>query len=431
VVSPGADPYLPRLGDIRFGVAHYELDLEYSPVTNRLVGTAIIEVVVLAATRDLAFDLTGMRVRNVQVDGASVTWRHRAGKLRVALDAETPSGATCVVTVRYDGSPTPVRSSWGPVGWEQLSDGALVAAQPSGASTWFPCNDRAAAKARFTTHLTVPSPYLGMANGALWASTHTASGTRVTYVQDEPTSPYLMTIHVGRYRVEDIDASIPTRLVTSSAHVARAREAFARHPAMVDAFVECFGPYPFAAGYTIVVCAEPLEIPLEAQGQAIFGTNHLDGHHERLIAHELAHQWFGNCVTAATWRDIWLHEGFACYAEWLWSEASGGPTARDHAREHHERLAGLAQDLVLGDPGPADMFDDRVYKRGALTLQCVRDELGDEAFFELLRSWVAENRNATVATEGFVAAANAAARRPLDDLFDAWLRQPALPELAG
>ena len=98
---------------------------------------------------------------------------------------------------------------------------------------------------------------------------------------------------------------------------------------MMKLFIKLFGPYPLAAGYTVVVTDDDLEIPLEAQGVSIFGANHCDGSRgsERLIAHELAHQWFGNSVTARRWRDIWLHEGFACYAEWLWSEHSGGRTA--------------------------------------------------------------------------------------------------------
>src|SRR5829696_4304013 len=136
---------------------------------------------------------------------------------------------------------------------------------------------------------------------------------------------------------------------------------------MREVFVDRLGPYPFTVGYSAVVCPAPLEVMLEG---------------ERLIAHELAHQWFGNSLTAATWRDVWLHEGFACYAEWLWSEASGGQSADEHARTHHRRLEGLAQDLLLGDPGADDMFDDRVYKRGALTLHAVRSTLGDDDFFD-------------------------------------------------
>ena len=97
---------------------------------------------------------------------------------------------------------------------------------------------------------------------------------------------------------------------------------------MVDTFTRLFGPYPFEA-YTVVVTDDDLEIPLEAQGLSAFGANFLtsDWDSVRLVAHELSHQWFGNSLTLGRWRDIWLHEGFACYAEWLWSEESGGPTA--------------------------------------------------------------------------------------------------------
>ena len=101
-----------------------------------------------------------------------------------------------------------------------------------------------------------------------------------------------------------------------------------------------FGPYPFRE-YVVVVADDDLDDPVEAQGMAVFGRNHVDGRrtHERLVVHELAHQWFGNSLTVADWRHIWLNEGFATYAEWLWSGVSGGPSADAHAAQWHARLA--------------------------------------------------------------------------------------------
>jgi aminopeptidase len=202
-------------------------------------------------------------------------------------------------------------------------------------------------------------------------------------------------------------------------------------PRMMELFVELFGRYPFA-DYTVVVTADELEIPLEAQAMATFGPNWLSGRgaHQRLVAHELAHQWFGNSLTVASWADIWLNEGFACYAEWLWSEASGGPTADALATQHRTRLAGLAQDFVLADPGPDTMFDDRVYKRGALTLHALRLHLGDQAFWSLLRAWVADHEHGSVSTAEFVAhAASQDASGEAEPLLRGWLLEPALPAL--
>jgi aminopeptidase N len=181
----------------------------------------------------------------------------------------------------------------------------------------------------------------------------------------------------------------------------------------------------------VVVTDDQLEIPLEAQGLATFGSNHMEQgwKAQRLIAHELAHQWFGNSLTLRAWRDIWLHEGFACYSEWLWSEFSGGRPAASHAREHWNRLAHLPQDLVLTDPGPDLMFDDRVYKRGALALHSLRLAAGDAMFFELVRSWATVNAHRTVTTGDFVAHVQLQAGHPLARHLDPWLFEKPLPRL--
>ena len=205
-------------------------------------------------------------------------------------------------------------------------------------------------------------------------------------------------------------------------------KAFRDLPRMLNLFERSFGPYP-QDHCTIVVTADALEIPLEAQGLAVFGSNHLDPDSERLIAHELAHQWFGNSVGIGRWRDIWLNEGFACYAEWLWSEEAGSDTVDALAGLHHARLRRLPRDLVLSDPGPDLMFDDRVYKRGALTLHALRNRIGDAAFFAVLRRWVQQHRHGLASTDDFRQCVEDVTGSSQSALLSAWLNQTALPAL--
>ena len=249
----------------------------------------------------------------------------------------------------------------------------IVAGQPDGAPSWFPCNDLPADKASYRIAVTTESPYTVVANGRLVERRVGASRTTWVYEQPEPMATYLATVQIGRYDQRSHRAVVPLHTVGPPRLRRAVTHDLGRQPQMLVAFQDMFGPYPFA-GYTVVVTDDDLEIPLEAQGLSVFGANHMDGRRgsERLVAHELAHQWFGNSLTVGRWQDIWLHEGFACYAEWLWSERADGRPADDFARAAWERLAALPQDLLLADPGPDLMFDDRLYKRGALTLHALR-----------------------------------------------------------
>jgi aminopeptidase N len=127
------------------------------------------------------------------------------------------------------------------------------------------------------------------------------------------------------------------------------------------------------------------------------------------------------------WRDIWLHEGFACYAEWLWSEHSGGPSADELAGRYHEKLRDSPQDLLLADPGPRDMFDDRVYKRGALTLHALRRRLSDEKFFALLKDWTTRYRHGNATTDDFIGLAAGYCDGSLSGLWNSWLHSRTVP----
>ncbi|MEZ0051325.1 aminopeptidase N [Mycobacterium sp. MAA66] len=431
---PVIDPYLPRNGNFGYRVSRYELALEYKVESNRLSGVAAITAVTLASLKTFSLDLSDtLTVSKVEVNGRRpAKFRCSQGKLHIALDAALPAGASLSVLVRYAGNPKPIRSMWGEVGFEELSEGALVAGQPNGAASWFPCDDHPSAKASYRIQISTDSPYRAVANGELLSSRTRAGQTTWTYELAEPTSTYLVTLQIGRYQSVRLakspvpmNAALPQRLLGAFEYD------FGRQPQMMKLFVDLFGPYPLSTGYTVVVTDDELDIPLEAQGVSIFGANHCDGRRgaERLIAHELAHQWFGNSVTVRRWRDIWLHEGFACYAEWLWSEASGGPSAHARALHYHQKLQGQPQNLLLSDPGPRDMFDDRVYKRGALTLHALRRTVGDKNFFALLRDWTNRHRHSTAVTDDFTGLAANYADESLRGLWNAWLYRTDLPAL--
>nr|WP_242670057.1 M1 family metallopeptidase [Mycobacterium decipiens] len=423
---------MPHNGNSGYRVSRYELDLQYKVAINRLSGSATITAITLTELQQFTLDLSdALAVSKVTVNGKrAAQFSCRAGKLRVRLAAKLATGAAMSIVVRYGGSPRPLPTVWGDVGFEELTEGVLVAGQPNGAASWFPCNDHPSAKAAYRIQISTESPYRVVANGKLVSRRVRAAQTVWTYEQPEPTSSYLVTLQIGRYEMAELaKAPVPMRAALPQRLRREFDHDFARQPEMMELFIDLFGPYPLASGYTVVVTDDPLEIPLEAQGISIFGANHCDGTRgsERLIAHELAHQWFGNSVTARRWRDIWLHEGFACYAEWLWSEHSGGLSADELARYHHERLCEEPQDLLLADPGPGEMFDDRVYKRGALTLHALRARIGDERFFALLKDWTTRYRHATVATDDFTGLAAAYSDESLRPLWDGWLYAAKVP----
>ena len=429
-----SDPedYFPEFGDRSYDVAHYELHLRYDVGSNQLHGRADLEAVALVEVDELHLDLRGFRVTKVRSNQVTVAkFSVKKNKLVVRTKDVLEPGEEFTLSINYSGRPKPIPDGTDEMGWEELTDGVLVAGQTNGAPSWFPCNDRPSNKSTYRLHVTTSSEYHVVANGRLVERHRGASATTWLYEQPEPMATYLCTLQIGRYiEVEVPGAPVPLTAVLPAALRSRYDGAFGRQPEMLDYFSRTFGPYPFA-GYSVVITDDELEIPLESQGLSVFGSNFLPDEWDnvRLVAHEMSHQWFGNSLTLTSWKDIWLHEGFACYSEWLWSEKSGSRTAQERALEHWGRLAELPQDLQLGDPGPDDMFDDRVYKRGALLLHALRLIVGDDQFFALLRSWVDAHAYGSVTTEMFTEHVQKATGRDLKSLFTAWLDETDLPPL--
>ncbi len=428
------DPYVSGHGDATYDVTHYAIDLAVKLEGNRLDGEARLSCVARERLPSFDLDLAHLRPSRVTVDGRPAKYTHRGTRLLVRPAQPIADGAGFEVRVKYAGQPKPIRlHPHDDAGWEELTDGVIVAAQPHGAPSWFPGNDRPDNKATYSITVSVPAGYRVAASGELRSSRRSGASTVWVHEQPSPMPTYLATVQIGRYDLTELPgAPVPVRVVAPEGVVGSGgfAAAFAEQPAMLTFFASLFGDYPFES-YTCVITDDDLEIPLESQGLSTFGRNFLSDDWEcvRLVAHELAHQWFGNAVTLREWRDIWLHEGFACYAEWLWSQECGLASTDDRAARHFEKLEKLDQDILVGDPGPELMFDDRVYKRGALTLHALRKRVGDDAFFDLLRSWVSGNSGGSVSTVDFVLHCEQAAGEDLSGLFEDWLFTERLPEL--
>ncbi|WP_055494102.1 M1 family metallopeptidase [Streptomyces sp. TP-A0356] len=435
-----ADRYFASHGSYDHHTVSYDLRLAYDPSSGMLDGRARIRAVADRPLRRVELDLARLTVHTARVDGVGVHVRQRQHKLFLTTPRLLAAGTPFTVEVGYGGRPEPVHTPFGSIGWDRTGDehnGTLVAAQPLGAPSWFPCNDRPDDKAEFTFRVTVPDGHHALANGTLRERRGNGSTECWTYHHPGPMSPYLAAVYTGRFSHDSWQArdSATGRIVTGrnsypTSLAEQARYDLARQPQMLGAFTGWFGPYPFESYGAVVVDAE-LDEPVENQTLSVFGSNHIDGARgwETLVAHELAHQWFGNSVSLRDWRDIWLNEGFATYCEWLWSEHIGEDTADMIAREEWGYLEGNAQDLRIADPGERRIFDDRIYTRGACALHALRLTMGDDRFFAMMRAWHDEHRGASAGTAAFLAHAERYAPRTAEPLLRAWLYEKTLPSL--
>ena len=207
-------------------------------------------------------------------------------------------------------------------------------------------------------------------------------------------------------------------------------ETLARQPEIIAFLSDRFGPYPFDVSGAIVTNA-PLAFALETQSRPIYPAGAVDGSASTVV-HELAHQWFGDSLTLDAWQHIWLNEGFATYAEWLYEEQRGDILAREWFDIYMSLYT--ADDpfwtSTIGDPGPDAMFSSAVYIRGALTLHDLRTTVGDDTFFDILQTWVSTHAGGTVTTDDFIAVSEAVSGRDLTAFFDAWLFTPERPNVA-
>ncbi|MEV1332929.1 M1 family metallopeptidase [Micromonospora costi] len=427
------DPYVPGHGNGGYDVGHYTLDVRYDPATDRLTGRAQLTATATQGLSRFNLDLAGLTVDRVTVDGAAAEHRRAGGELVVTPPHGLARGARFTVDVAYGGVPAPVTDgALGAGGFLHTDDGAIALGQPDSAATWYPVNDHPSDKATYDIAVTVPDGLTALSNGVPGPRSDENGWTTWRWSERSPMASYLTTLVIGNYRVATgTHAGRPmvTAVPAGEPETGPAATSLARTGEIADFLASRFGPYPFEAYGGIAVADDRIGYALETQSRPVYGPGFfMDGRpNPSVVAHELAHQWFGDSVSLTRWSDIWINEGFATYAEWLWDEHDGGRTAQ-RAFEAQYATTDWSEPSV--DPGRDAMFGSAVYKRGALAVHALRRTVGDDTFFRILRAWTAERRDGNGSTQDLVALAERVAGRQLRPLFDAWLvggSAPALP----
>ncbi|QIG42380.1 M1 family metallopeptidase [Nocardioides anomalus] len=425
------DPYFPSDGNGGIDVQHYDVRVGYAFGPGRLTGRTALDVV---ATQDLTrFDLDFLLdVDSVRVDGRRAAF-HRRGdhELRITPARPLVAGQAFRVVVRYADRPAR-HASRGERNW--LSDSREVVAmnEPHMATWWFPANDHPRDKASFDITVTVPRGKQVVANGVLADRRRHDGRTTWHWSAAEPMATYLAFFAAGDFETRTGDcAGVPTYVAVSRHQPQPARRTAAgdllqRTCDVLAAYTPVLGPYPFSTTGGLVTSL-PVGFALENQTRPTYPA--LPGSTAPLVAHELAHQWFGDLVSVESWRDIWLNEGFAQFLQTYYTEVTGGQSAQDWLADTYRSFQDdkAFWDLPIDDPGADRIFDGAVYTRGAMAVQALRHRLGDAVFWPLLRTWLAQHAGGNGSVAQFQALAAATSGQDLTAFFDTWLRRRAVP----
>ena len=457
VFEPGArsagDVLFPAIGNGGYDVDHYDVALDYDPVLNNF--DAATTTITAEATKNLSefsLDMQGMTVSSVAVDGQAATFTRENTKLIIdPAGAGIPSGDDFVTAIAYNGPPVEVVDPDGSSeGWVRTPDGGFVVNEPIGAQGWFPNNNYPTDKATFDFHITVPLTATALGNGELVSTDNNGDGTQTwNWHSDQPVSTYLTTATVGTFIFTEgtitettptpdrvlpeyraIDSSYLATLPAQNAELDRIEE-------MTNFLGSLYGPYPFDSTGAVVDAAT-VGYALEVQTKPHFALPFPVSTRSTLL-HEIAHQWFGNAVTLATWSDIWFNEGWAVWSEWYWDdELNGGTTSPEQQFDTEYANAGNDWSIPPAtlDEDPTLLFETfPVYTRSAMMLQGYREIVGHTKFLELAQRLQTDYEDDNISTAEFIGLAKevsdftGAQLARLDDYFQQWLYGETKPTI--
>ncbi|MET7713937.1 M1 family metallopeptidase [Streptomyces sp. NPDC005407] len=437
--KPGAsgvrDPLFRDLGNGGYDVQHYALNLDYEPETGRLKGTAEITA---RATQDLSafnLDLHELTVDSATVDGKKAAANQAGDELTLRPHRDIDKGKTFRTVVRYSGKPQKIVNEGGDEedgdveGWLRTADGTLAVGEPTGSMAWFPSNNHPSDKATYDITVTVPDRLKAISNGELTSERTTGGRTTFAWKSKEPMASYLHTLAIGAYDVKRplTPSGLSVLTAVDPAVADESAELLARIPEIMKWARENFGPYPFSSIGAIVVPTDEIEYALESQTRPVFPAEQFD---VGTLVHEIAHQWYGNSVTPESWKDMWLNEGLATYAEWIWAEDFEDIPAQESFEEAFADEDNWAFPPA-DPPSAAEVSDPPVYGRGAMVIHKIRQAVGRDIFYKILQGWATAHRYGNASTADFTAYVEEVSGKDLKrEVWDTWLygkEKPARP----
>ena len=433
--AQGGDPYFPWDGNGGYDVDHYAIHTTFTPKDGRLRGRTTVEATAgPVPLRSLALDLV-LTPDWVKVDGRTARFaKPRTHELRVTPSSPVGAGSTFTVTVGYHGRPARVSADGHrPFVWSPGE--AMAVGEPQIGAWWFAANETPSDKASFDVTIRVPRGQQALSNGDLVHRAQDPTWSTWRWRQTEPIVTYLAFFAAGSFEVRRsvVDAR-PTVYAVSKrlgrAERDRSFRLLERTPGVTRWLQEWLGRYPYGTNGGVVTGLWT-GFALENAGRPTYpyvgGPG--DRYNVSLVVHELAHQWFGNDVSLQRWRDIWINEGLASYAEWAYAE--------DHwSIPVEQQLVGARAtypadspfwSVRLSDPGAADVFHEAVYERGAMTVAALRCRIGDEVLDTLLRAWLSRRSGGWGSVDDFRDLVTEVSGKDLDSFFVAWLDTPARP----
>ena len=419
-------------------VTQYFLDLDFNSSTRIVSGSVTVTATALVnGFQHVVLDLyDNMAVSAVVRGTTALSFTHTGNLLDVTLDQPFNTGQSFSVKVTYSGSPT--ATGLGSFGWNKYQFGGVGVmvwslSEPDGARTWWPCKDRPDDKALVEEWWTVDSAWIATGNGVL-IGTAKKSGHRKQY-KWKPTHPlttYLVSIAGADYATFSASyttltgGSMPVDYYIYQEDLAQAQTSFSNTPAMIHFYAQTFGEYPFVED-KYGMSSFPFSGAMEHSTNTSYGYSLINGGHgnDYVVAHELAHQWWGDTVSPETWANVWQNEGFATYSEALWAEHLNGATG------YQNYMNSLWSASFAGTVyNPSDLFGSTVYDKGGWVLHMLRGvmrQADDSNFFNGMRDWYATRKDSTGNTAQFEATMEARHGAPLDWFFQQWVYLPNSP----